>query len=475
MPPSGGVRTSLTATYGAKLEQLFDRSGGIFAPGAPLPAADPQPVRQFDLVVGQNRITRPRAYEPFGFAQLRAFSNVELIRLAIETRKDQIERIEWHVRPRDGTLRPRKSDNDARIRKVEKFLRKPDGVTPFATWMRMLVEELLAIDAPVIERRRNRAGELIGLDVVPGDTILLLVDDTGRRPLAPAPAYQQIIKGIVWADGLTTEDLIYVPRNRRVNHLYGFSPVEQIIVTLTTAKERQTAQLAHFASGNIPAGMANVPEGWTPDQIKDFQNWFDARLSGNQAERAKLIWGPAGSKYAAFKEAPIKDEFDEWLARIVCFAFALPPTAFVRQMNKGTAKDDDERAQEEGLAPLLLWAKRWLDDVIQDDLGHPDLEFAWKTAKEIDANDQQTIHDGYLRAGVISINEAREDLGLEPVDGGEQPMIYTNTGVVRLDTAQAQNDATVATSAAIAANGGQLPPQEPAEPKPASKPKPKEK
>src|SRR2546430_13486215 len=40
--------------------------------------------------------------------------------------------------------------------------------------------------------------------------------------------------------------------------------------------------------------------------------------------------------YQPFKEAPYKDEFDEWLARIVCYAFSLPPSAFTRQDRKST-------------------------------------------------------------------------------------------------------------------------------------------
>jgi hypothetical protein len=50
------------------------------------------------------------------------------------------------------------------------------------------------------------------------------------------------------------------------------------------------------------------------------------------------VWGPSGSRYQAFKEAPYKDDFDEWLARIVCYAFSLPPTAFTRQVNRATAE-----------------------------------------------------------------------------------------------------------------------------------------
>src|ERR1700759_1299032 len=99
------------------------------------------------------------------------------------------------------------------------------------------------------------------------------------------------------------------------------------------------------------------------------QLWLDGRLSGPTAEQAKLLWVPSGTRYQAFKDAPIKDEFDEWLARIVAYAFSLPPTPFVRQMNRATAGADQDRASEEGLEPLKLWTKRLIDGVIQDDQG----------------------------------------------------------------------------------------------------------
>jgi hypothetical protein len=63
-------------------------SWGGFSPRAPIAPASAEPVRAWDFPVAINSVVRPRAHEPFGFAELRAFSNVELLRLAIETRKD---------------------------------------------------------------------------------------------------------------------------------------------------------------------------------------------------------------------------------------------------------------------------------------------------------------------------------------------------------------------------------------------------
>ena len=54
------------------------------------------------------------------------------------------------------------------------------------------------LDAPAFEMRHNRAGEMIGLDIVDGSTIKVLLDETGRRPQPPAPAYEQIIHGRPW-------------------------------------------------------------------------------------------------------------------------------------------------------------------------------------------------------------------------------------------------------------------------------------
>jgi hypothetical protein len=441
MPPAGGIRASLSyQVQGGPLSGQFASNWGAFGPGLPLAPAAPEPVRVWDFPVGINTVIRPRAYEPFGFAQLRAFSNVELVRLAIETRKDQIERLDWRIKPRnsawiggDGSVGA--GGADPRIAALEGFWRKPDGATPFATWLRLALEDLLVLDAPAFERRRSRGGALIGLDIIPGDTIHPMVDETGRRPRGPGEiAFQQVIKGVAWAN-LTNDDLIYAPRNPRPNHNYGFSPVEQIIVTINTAMRRQASQLAYFTEGNTPAGLLNGPEGWSPDQIRDMQAWLDARLSGQTAEQAKLLWVPAGTRYQAFKDAPIKDDFDEWLARLVAFAFSLPPTPFVRQMNRGTAGEDQDRGLEEGLQPIKLWAKRLIDGVIQDEQGARDLEFAWNDAPSVDPKAQADIDDVSLRNGSATIDEVRARRGEGPLPDGQgaKARIYGAQGAVSLD------------------------------------------
>jgi hypothetical protein len=55
-------------------------------------------------------------------------------------------------------------------------------------------------------------------------------------------AYQQILKGYPAID-YSVRDVLYRPRNLRVNRVYGMSPVEQIVTTVNIALRRQISSI----------------------------------------------------------------------------------------------------------------------------------------------------------------------------------------------------------------------------------------
>ena len=259
MPPSGGKRTAVASySWGGwgtqndltQFHDVFQPDQGIFSPSYPLVPPERERARLWDFPVGYNTIYTPRSYEAIGFDELRALAEShDITRLAIETRKDQIEKLQWTIKSRNE--KSPAPDADSRIERLTEFWRRPDGEQPFATWLREALEDVLVLDAPVFEIRRNRGGDIIGLDVVDGSTIKVLLDDTGRRPRPPAPAYEQVIHGRPWRL-LTGDELIYLPRNPRPHKAYGFSPVEQIVMTVNIGLRRQAMQLQHFTEGNVP-------------------------------------------------------------------------------------------------------------------------------------------------------------------------------------------------------------------------------
>jgi hypothetical protein len=126
----------------------------------------------------------------------------------------------------------------------------------------------------------------------------------------------------------------------------------------------------------------------------------------------------------------LKDAFDEYLARIVCFCFSISPQPFVSQTNRATAETAKAQATEEGLGPVLNWFKRLIDQIVQRHLGYAGLEFVWIDDREMDPSAADAIDVADVKAGIRTINEVRMARGLDPLPGGDRLMVSTGTGYV---------------------------------------------
>lgn len=280
----------------------------------------------------------------------------------------------------------------------------------------MLLEDLLVIDAPTVYIRKTLGGQLYAVEPVDGATIKRVLDVTGRTPIPPATAYQQILKGMPAVD-YSREELIYLPRNPRTHKVYGYSPVEQIITTVNIALRRQTHQLSYYTDGSTPDLIFQVPESWTPDNVKQFEEYWNGLLSGDVQERRRTRFVPNGVAPVDTKEKALKDEYDEWLARVVCFAFSISPQAFVKEMNRATAQTAQEAALSEGLAPLMQWVKALIDRIIFMCFGFSDIEFKWDTMESIKPKEQAEIDKTYVDAKVLHPDEIRATrFNLQPMD-----------------------------------------------------------
>ena len=154
-----------------------------FGPLDPItPLAPPEVAgRQWDYPAGYNLSTLSRPYEPITFPALRALADgYDLLRLVIETRKDQAARQSWSFTARDKFSR---SAADAeRIAALTVFFARPDGIHGFADWLRMLLEEVFVTDAPALYKSRDRGGRLKALMPLDGATIKPVIDPWGRPP-----------------------------------------------------------------------------------------------------------------------------------------------------------------------------------------------------------------------------------------------------------------------------------------------------
>jgi hypothetical protein len=244
-----------------------------------------------------------------------------------------------------------------------------------------------------------------------------------------------VLKGLPAVD-YAVRDIIYRPRNVRAHRVYGYSPVQQVLMTVNIALRRQLWQLDYFSEGSIPDALIGVPAGWTPDQIRQFQDYWDTEFAGDLAKRrrAKFVPGESAVRVHQTKEPEHKQDFDEWLARIICYAFSVPPQWAVKLMNRATADNQSAQAEDEGLEPTKEWVKDLVDEIIADEFGSPDLELAWLD-EDTGAAQAEAALEARVKIGAATLNELRDALGLDPFQNpaADRPMVLTATGYVPIE------------------------------------------
>jgi hypothetical protein len=406
-------------------------------------------VRTWDFTPALNLNYQPRGDQRVTFQQLRHVSqSFDLCAMVIDKKKREIGSKQWQIRvkplpgEKKAAYKGREIQSAAEVEKVTSLLKFPDGHHSFQQWINMWLDDVLVNDAGSILPVKNRLGDVFQLRSISGSTITPLVDEQGFVPQPPNPAYQQVILGVPSTNlvstnardvqtKLTADQLIYRPRNPRSNSRWGCSPVERIIVTLDIASHRQQFLLDYYTEGNIPEGLIFAPEGWTPPQIKEFQTWIDLLLSGNLAQRRRLIMAPpvSGSKGVEWaKQQGLTDQTEDYLVKLVCYAFDESPQNLIKQMNRASAEKSAEVSKESGEVSLAAFTADTMNYVIQFALKCKDVEFVWAEEEDVDPAVQETILASQVATGRITRNESREKQGLDPVDEPNADVLTVTAG-----------------------------------------------
>lgn len=415
--------TSLAGRLGAAWDLL---AGRPFSPGLPVepdPVTNGQTPRQFQFMVGQNTSRFPRGENFKGasltpFDQLRQLaSTYDVASLCIATRVEQMQGLQWSIVPKDK----RKIGDTKVMERIEALTHwwmYPDRINDFPTWVGMLVYDILSIDAMTLYRRHTRSGHLYALEIVDGGTIKPIIDERGRTV-----GYQQVMWGETisnytraYADApdeqifLTPQDLIYRPRYGRSFTPYGFPPTEWIILRVNTALRKQTQDLAHFTDGNIPAMLAAPPDGLLdPQQLREFEELFNADLAGVDRARAKIKFMPFNPNLTPLSPFNYSTEVDEWMMKVTCAAFGVTPSelGFTADINRATALAQESITYRRGIEGMAQWLKTMFDRIIHDDFASPDMEWQWNFGKTDDRMLLAQLDQLYTGMGVLTPDEVR--------------------------------------------------------------------
>jgi len=417
-------------------------ANAFFGPGVPRqPIVENEQPRQFDYPSGINLQIIPRSgFGLIPFYQLRAFADTfEYVRVVIEAFKREIRSLEWDIQALNPTD---DQDYGTEIQRLRDFWRFPDRVQEFDSWLNSVLEDMLVLDAVSLWIEMDGA-QIGAVEQIDGTTIRPLLDARGRIPAAPTPAYAQVIKGIDWL-WMNTDSLLYRPFNTAVNMPYGTSPTEFIMTTVNTTLRRQMAAMVYWDQTNIPEALVGLPERWTQEQIKAYQEYFDALLAGNYAKLRRIKFMPTNGANLPVHEFRRPDTGagataqDEWALKVCCWAFGLSPSEFglVNGQGlggKGFMEGAENALYRFGIGPVIQYLQNLISGIIARQTAAPLCFRFTNIGPSEDRKAEAELMERELRNGVIDVNVWRQKRGQEPIDNAEPFMVIGNAPVLLRD------------------------------------------
>jgi len=351
--------------------------------------------------------------------ELRAVNS--LANVCIETQKHSIISIPWFV-----TIKNENSTNKHEKAKAafERLVRKPNSIDSYRTFWLKVLEDILVIDRGAVEKVYTGKGMLAELIQVDGATVLPKIDDTGELM---SPAYTQEFQNEVLAQ--FEEDEISILMNSPTSNLgttgYGKSPIERILLTITTYLQSENFNSQVFTQNSLPPYMVNLPEA-TKDQISMLREAWEANTLGKMWKG--LFLNAKDMNVQKLRDSNAEMQYYEltmWLARITIAAFEMSPqdVGLTFDVNRATADSQREISKNQGLRNLLFVISEFynnlLDEMSMIDSIYSDLNFSFEEIDKADEKIQAEVHKIYIDSGVLTVDEVRKKKGLDPLETQE--------------------------------------------------------
>ena len=290
--------------------------------------------------------------------QLRYWADTnEWIRAAIDHRCNQVGHTDWGIVP----IEPGEPfDDELRTRILTALVFPNTRKDSFRSLMQLVTQDLMVLDAGVMEKQRTFAHEPCGAVAVDGGAVRIFPDWDGTDQNAPHYAWMPMN---TWRASFTNDEMIYIMARPSTHRLYGLSPLEILKETIEAEinaavyNKRQVQQAS-------PSGIINLGENIGREQVASFRAFWDSEIAGRRG--TAFMGGAKNPEFIRWDQNNREMQYMQWqvyLIRKICAVFGMnaQDLGMTLEMNRATAEVAEGISEDSGLRPLLSLIEEYLN------------------------------------------------------------------------------------------------------------------
>ena len=272
----------------------------------------------------------------------------------------------------------------------------------------------------------------------------LVRDSQGRvteiwplRPdrMRPVPSPDKYVSGFVYVgkgqvqQAFAPDEIVWMRYFNPLDEYAGLSPIAPLRLSLDMSLDALRFNRNSLANDSMPGLFITSSDTPTEEEVKDFYARWEQRYQGvTKVRRPALLSGGMDVKNFGF--SPREMEFLQslrWSLADVGRAYNIPVAMLhdVERLTYANYATARKIFWEDCIVPQLIFYQERLQEMLLPHLEDGEsLRVEFDTSKvealQEDETNKATRRNIYLGAGVLTINEVRSEMGLEPVDWGDE-------------------------------------------------------
>lgn len=312
-----------------------------------------------------------------------------------------------------------------------RVLYDPNELQCQSDFVELLTVYLMVTGNAYAMRERNGSGRIVSLRLLRPDRVQIKIGRDGR-----VAYYEYTIEGVRY--DLLADDVAHIKLPNPYDDVYGLSPLQVASKYVNLDTATVTFLRSYFANAGVPAGILKVKRRLNSQAEADSARakWRSS-FSGNKGWHGLAVL----DEDATYQQvAPNLKEMDtSTMTRVtetrICAVFGVPPILLGLEAGlEASTYSNYEQARsafwDETVSPLVRRIEKFLQRALEVSEREPgnevEADFSDVPAYEDDHDAESARIVAQYGAGIITLNEARAALGLEPLEHGDMRRLPMN-------------------------------------------------